>query len=157
MGKNGGSAARHEHEEGIKATRMMFPRTYFDQDKAGPLLEHLKRYKRTIHLKTGEPGAPLHDEHSHGADMFRYAAWRLTRWAMPQRSSPFNTNERCSHERDQDLPGRLAARGMPAIPCTLAKGRAGGEPARGGRLQAAEPAAGDAPRRGRPPKTKDAD
>ena len=61
-------------EEGIKATRMMFPRTYFDQDKAGPLLEHLKRYKRTIHLKTGEPGAPLHDEHSHGADMFRYAA-----------------------------------------------------------------------------------
>ena len=60
--------------EGIKATRMMFPRTYFDQDKAGPLLEHLKRYKRTIHLKTGEPGAPLHDEHSHGADMFRYAA-----------------------------------------------------------------------------------
>ena len=38
------------------------------------LLEHLKRYKRTIHLKTNEPGAPLHDEHSHGGDVFRYLA-----------------------------------------------------------------------------------
>ena len=74
MGKNVEVLPAMSIEEGIKATRMMFPRTYFDQDKAGPLLEHLKRYKRTIHLKTGEPGAPLHDEHSHGADMFRYAA-----------------------------------------------------------------------------------
>lgn len=75
-------------EEGIKATRMMFPRTYFDQDKAGPLLEHLKRYKRTIPMKTGEPGAPLHDEHSHGADMFRYAAMAVDQMGNAQANKP---------------------------------------------------------------------
>lgn len=75
-------------EEGIKATRMMFPRTYFDQDKAGPLLEHLKRYKRTIPMKTGEPGAPLHDEHSHGSDMFRYAAMAVDQMGNAQANKP---------------------------------------------------------------------
>lgn len=60
-------------EEGIKSARLMFPRTYFDEVKCAPLLEHLKRYKRAINKATNEPGAPLHDEHSHGADMFRYA------------------------------------------------------------------------------------
>ena len=59
-------------EEGIKAARMMFPRTYFDQDKTGRLLECLRRYRRALHTKTDEPMAPLHDEFSHGADMFRY-------------------------------------------------------------------------------------
>ncbi|APW37645.1 terminase [Rhodoferax koreense] len=60
-------------EEGIKAARMMFPRVYFDKDKTARLMECLKRYKRDINQKTMEPGAPLHDEFSHGADMFRYA------------------------------------------------------------------------------------
>lgn len=53
---------------------MMFPRTYFDQDKTGRLLECLRRYRRALHTKTDEPMAPLHDEFSHGADMFRYVA-----------------------------------------------------------------------------------
>lgn len=53
-------------EEGIKAARMMFPRTYFDQDKTGRLLECLRRYRRALHTKTDEPMAPLHDEFSHG-------------------------------------------------------------------------------------------
>lgn len=61
-------------EEGIKAARLMFPRVYFDKDKTNRLLECLKRYQRSINEKTREPGAPLHDEFSHGADMFRYAA-----------------------------------------------------------------------------------
>jgi phage terminase large subunit len=61
-------------EEGIKAARMMFPRVYFDKDKTGRLLECLKRYQRSINERTREPGAPLHDEFSHGADCFRYAA-----------------------------------------------------------------------------------
>lgn len=61
-------------EEGIKAARMVFPRLYFDQDKTARLLECLKRYRRSIPQNTGEPSAPLHDEYSHGADMFRYAA-----------------------------------------------------------------------------------
>jgi phage terminase large subunit len=37
------------------------------------LLECLKRYRRAINQSTMEPGVPLHDEFSHGADMFRYA------------------------------------------------------------------------------------
>ncbi len=61
-------------EEGIKAARMMFPRVYFDKDKTTRLLECLKRYQRSINAQTREPGDPLHDEFSHGADCFRYAA-----------------------------------------------------------------------------------
>jgi phage terminase large subunit len=60
-------------EQGIKAARMTFPRCYFDQEKTKRLLECLKRYKRVL-SKLGEPMAPQHDEYSHGADMFRYAA-----------------------------------------------------------------------------------
>jgi phage terminase large subunit len=59
-------------EEGIKAARLLFPRVYFDQDKCTELLESLKRYQRSINEKTREPGAPLHDQYSHDADMFRY-------------------------------------------------------------------------------------
>lgn len=61
-------------EEGIRAARLMFPRCYFDQERTVRLVECLKRYRRDIHTKTGEPTRPLHDEYSHGADMFRYAA-----------------------------------------------------------------------------------
>jgi len=73
MGRNVVVLPQLDIEEGIKAARMMFPRVYFDQDKTGRLLECLKRYQRSINQKTNEPGAPLHDEYSHGADMFRYA------------------------------------------------------------------------------------
>jgi phage terminase large subunit len=61
-------------EEGIKAARLMFPRTYFDLDKTPELLESMKRYQRSINQQTREPGAPLHDQYSHDADMFRYIA-----------------------------------------------------------------------------------
>lgn len=60
-------------EEGIRAARMVFPRVYVDPAAEG-LLAHLKRYRRSINATTGEPGAPLHDEHSHAADAFRYLA-----------------------------------------------------------------------------------
>jgi phage terminase large subunit len=60
-------------ESGIKAARMVFPRCYFDPS-AERLLHCLKRYRRTINVSTNEPGPPLHDEHSHGADAFRYLA-----------------------------------------------------------------------------------
>lgn len=59
-------------EPGIKSARLMFPRVFFDETKAAPLVNHLKRYKRQIHQTTEEPMAPLHDEHSHAADAFRY-------------------------------------------------------------------------------------
>lgn len=59
-------------ESGIRAARMVFPRVYFDKTKAARLLECLKRYRRHISQATNEPGAPRHDEFSHGADAFRY-------------------------------------------------------------------------------------
>jgi phage terminase large subunit len=61
-------------ESGIKAARILFAKAYFDQDKAVRLLECLKRYRRVIHQTTNEPGAPMHDEYSHGADAWRYLA-----------------------------------------------------------------------------------
>lgn len=59
-------------EDGIRTARMTFPRVYFEREKAARLVECLKRYRRVIHSKTEEPGAPRHDEYSHGADAFRY-------------------------------------------------------------------------------------
>ena len=63
-----------EVEAGIKRAREVFPRVYFNKERCARLIECLKRYRRNISTKTGEPGAPLHDEFSHGADCFRYLA-----------------------------------------------------------------------------------
>ncbi len=59
-------------ESGIKAARITLKQCVFDRNKAGRLVECLKRYKRAINQVTQEPGAPVHDEYSHGADAFRY-------------------------------------------------------------------------------------
>lgn len=61
-------------EGGIKAAREVFERIWFDKAKTERLVECLKRYRRNIGVKSGEAGAPLHDEFSHGADSFRYLA-----------------------------------------------------------------------------------
>ncbi len=63
-----------EIEAGIRAARMTFNRIYFDKTKAARLIECLKRYRRHINKQTLEASGPLHDEYSHGADAFRYAA-----------------------------------------------------------------------------------
>jgi len=60
-------------ESGIKLARMNFHRCYFDKSTER-LIECLKHYRRAINATTNEPGAPLHDEYSHGADAFRYLA-----------------------------------------------------------------------------------
>jgi phage terminase large subunit len=72
-------------EEGIKNARMVFPRTYFDEGKTERLLECLKRYRRTINKSTHEPDGPMHDEYSHGADMFRYAAQAVEMMGNPEK------------------------------------------------------------------------
>lgn len=59
-------------EQGINAARLIFPRCYFDKTEAGALVNRLARYKRRTNADTGVTGAPVHDEHSHGADAFRY-------------------------------------------------------------------------------------
>jgi len=61
-------------ENGIKAARLLLPRTYIDEEKAGLLFNRLSRYKRVITQATNEPGKPLHDENSHGSDGYRYLA-----------------------------------------------------------------------------------
>lgn len=61
-------------ENGIKQARMLLNQAYFDKGKAARLIECLKRYRRSIPATTGEPGHPVHDEFSHGADAFRYLA-----------------------------------------------------------------------------------
>lgn len=61
-------------EPGIRATRMVLPRCVFDKQKTARLIECLKRYRRSIPTTTGEPGNPVHDEFSHGADAMRYAS-----------------------------------------------------------------------------------
>lgn len=60
--------------EGIRAGRMAFEQAYINKETCAPLLECLKRYRRSIPNTTGEPGAPVHDKYSHGADMWRYTA-----------------------------------------------------------------------------------
>lgn len=61
-------------EGGIRNARIVFDRIYFNKESDGVkrLIECLKRYRRNVSAKTGEAGAPLHDEFSHGADAFRY-------------------------------------------------------------------------------------
>lgn len=64
-------------EQGIKRARDVFGRIYFNAERTTRLIECLKRYRRHINKTTNEPGAPVHDEFSHGADAFRYLALNL--------------------------------------------------------------------------------
>jgi phage terminase large subunit len=59
-------------EDGIRLVRMTFPRIYFDRAKTERLVQCAKRYRRSVNQQTNEPGAPMHDEWSHGADNLRY-------------------------------------------------------------------------------------
>ena len=72
-------------EQGIRAARMMLPLLAINNTpppaarlEESPrastawLIECLKRYRRGIPESTGEPGAPVHDEYSHGADVIRH-------------------------------------------------------------------------------------
>lgn len=88
MGRNVEVLPALDIEEGIKAARMMFPRLYMDKDKTTRLQECLKRYQRSINQRTMEAGAPLHDEFSHGADMFRYAAMAVDKMGNADTMKP---------------------------------------------------------------------
>ena len=64
-------------EDGIKAVRLKFPQMFFDEVKCKHLVDHLRRYRRRVPTTTNEPADPLHDEHSHAADMVREAVGRV--------------------------------------------------------------------------------
>ena len=74
LGRTVAATPKMDVEGGIRAARSVFSRLYLDKDKTTRLVECLKRYRRQINQSTNEPGAPLHDEFSHGADAFRYLA-----------------------------------------------------------------------------------
>lgn len=59
-------------ENGIRQLRMAMRNVYIDKLRCARFIECLKRYKRGIPKSTGEPGTPVHDEYSHGADAGRY-------------------------------------------------------------------------------------
>jgi phage terminase large subunit len=61
-------------EDGIRLARMKFSQMYFNKLETEYLVQSAKRYKRAINQSTNEPGAPLHDEWSHGGDNIRYIA-----------------------------------------------------------------------------------
>jgi phage terminase large subunit len=84
------SFLRLDVESGIKLARLTSIVCYFDKSTER-LLECLKHYRRSINSSTNEPGAPLHDEYSHGADAFRYLCV----------SADKMTNETWQNQRDK--------------------------------------------------------
>lgn len=64
-------------EEGIRRTRLVFPRFYADKTNCGQLVECWRRYRRHINKQTLTAGAPVHDQYSHGADNTRYIATNI--------------------------------------------------------------------------------
>lgn len=62
-------------EDGIHATRMLFPRLWIDERKCEPALLALQRYRRSFNARLGEfTETPVHDWSSHCADALRYLA-----------------------------------------------------------------------------------
>lgn len=60
-------------EEGIQAARKTFQYCYFDFEHCEEGYDHLKAYHRTFDEEKQEFSlTPVHDEHSHPADAFRY-------------------------------------------------------------------------------------
>ena len=61
--------------EGIQTVRSMLARCIFDEEKTSKGFKHLEAYKKVWDDRLGcYKNTPLHDEHSHAADAFRYLA-----------------------------------------------------------------------------------
>lgn len=73
-------------EDGINAARLIFNRIWFDKSKCYNLIESLTRYRWDQNEKTGvlKP-RPVHDEHSHSADAFRYMAVGIQEAQQPRK------------------------------------------------------------------------
>jgi hypothetical protein len=78
-------------EDGIHATRMLFPRLWFDQTRCKAGLEALAHYQREFNKRLSEYKAtPVHNWASHGADALRTmgVAHRTARIKQPKASWP---------------------------------------------------------------------
>jgi hypothetical protein len=61
--------------EGIQAVRSMLSRCLFDAEKTVKGIRHIEAYKKVWDDRLGcYKNSPLHDEHSHASDAFRYLA-----------------------------------------------------------------------------------
>ena len=61
--------------EGIQSVRAILSRCIFDEEKTSKAFKHLEAYKKVWDDRLGcYKNTPLHDEHSHCADAFRYLA-----------------------------------------------------------------------------------
>jgi phage terminase large subunit len=79
-------------EEGIRQTRLVFPRIYVDKTNCSQLIEAWKRYRRHINKQTLTAGAPVHDQYSHGADNTRYIAINIDKMTNDTERKPMPTN-----------------------------------------------------------------
>lgn len=79
-------------EEGIRQTRLVFSRIYIDKTNCSPLVESWKRYRRHINKQTLTAGAPVHDQHSHGADCTRYIAINIDQMTNDTARKPMPMN-----------------------------------------------------------------
>lgn len=61
--------------DGIQTVRSMLSRCVFDEEKCSKGIKHLESYKKLWDDRLGcYKNTPLHDEHSHASDAFRYLA-----------------------------------------------------------------------------------
>jgi hypothetical protein len=74
--------ARESEQTGINAARTLLKTCRFNKTKCKAGIGHLKNFKYKTDLKTGvKQQHTVHDEHSHGADAFRYAAIGKEIWS----------------------------------------------------------------------------
>jgi phage terminase large subunit len=74
-------------EDGIQAANATFPRCYFDRENCSEGVEHLKSYCRKYdEAKKTFSSTPVHDQHSHASDAFRYLSltWRQSKAQVPE-------------------------------------------------------------------------
>ena len=77
--------------EGIQTVRSMLSRCVFDEERTNRGFRHLEAYKKVWDDRLGcYKNSPLHDEHSHAADAFRYLAVGLKGLERKDNSSDDN-------------------------------------------------------------------
>jgi len=77
--------------DGIQSVRSMLSRCCFDEEKCSKGIKHLEAYKKVWDDRLGcYKNTPLHDEHSHASDAFRYLAVGLKGLESSSRGSAEN-------------------------------------------------------------------
>lgn len=80
---------RRDVTEGINAARTLFSQFWFDEQKCADGLNHLRHYRYDVDPDTKQfSRKPLHDQHSHAADSFRYLAMSLRGDTKKQKVKP---------------------------------------------------------------------